>query len=66
LIVDDAPVARRLHRNAPVNADHARKIAALSCQWLNTLVNGQEFVVSIENGSQWHFGSFGTSARYWK
>jgi DNA-binding LytR/AlgR family response regulator len=38
---------RRVHRNALVNVDHIRKMAALSSnRWLITLVNNQEFVVS--------------------
>ena len=38
---------RRVHRNALVNVDHIRKMAALtSNRWLITLVNSQEFVVS--------------------
>ena len=38
---------RRVHRNALVNADHIRKMAALSSnRWLITLSNSQEFVVS--------------------
>ena len=38
---------RRIHRNALVNVDHVRKLAALSSnRWLITLVNNQEFVVS--------------------
>jgi DNA-binding LytR/AlgR family response regulator len=38
---------RRVHRNALVNIDHVRKLAALSSsRWLITLNNNQEFVVS--------------------
>jgi DNA-binding LytR/AlgR family response regulator len=38
---------RRVHRNALVNIDHIRKLAALSSnRWLITLNNSQEFVVS--------------------
>jgi two-component system LytT family response regulator len=38
---------QRIHRNAMVNLDHVRKMAAMSSQrWLLTLSNGQEFVVS--------------------
>jgi two-component system LytT family response regulator len=38
---------RRVHRNALVNVDHVRKLAALSSnRWLITLTNNQEFVVS--------------------
>lgn len=38
---------RRIHRNALVNVDHIRKMAALSSsRWLITLNNNQEFVVS--------------------
>ncbi len=38
---------RRIHRNALVNVDHVRKMAALSSnRWLITLDNNQEFVVS--------------------
>jgi two-component system LytT family response regulator len=38
---------RRVHRNALVNVDHVRKMAALSSnRWLITLNNNQEFVVS--------------------
>ena len=38
---------RRVHRNALVNLDHVRKMAALSSnRWLITLSNQQEFVVS--------------------
>ena len=38
---------RRVHRNALVNVDHVRKLAALSSnRWLITLSNNQEFVVS--------------------
>lgn len=38
---------RRVHRNALVNVDHVRKMAALSSnRWLITLDNQQEFVVS--------------------
>jgi DNA-binding LytR/AlgR family response regulator len=38
---------RRIHRNALVNVDHIRKLAALSSnRWLITLDNNQEFVVS--------------------
>jgi len=38
---------RRVHRNALVNVDHVRKMAALSSnRWLITLHNNQEFVVS--------------------
>jgi DNA-binding LytR/AlgR family response regulator len=38
---------RRVHRNALVNVDHVRKMAALSSnRWLITLDNNQEFVVS--------------------
>ena len=38
---------RRVHRNALVNVDHVRKIAALSSnRWLITLHNNQEFIVS--------------------
>jgi len=38
---------RRVHRNALVNVDHVRKMAALSSnRWLITLNNQQEFVVS--------------------
>ena len=38
---------RRVHRNALVNVDHVRKLAALSSsRWLITLNNSQEFVVS--------------------
>jgi len=38
---------RRVHRNALVNVDHVRKMAALSSnRWLITLHNQQEFVVS--------------------
>lgn len=38
---------RRIHRNALINADHIRKMSALSSQrWLITLSNGQEFVAS--------------------
>jgi len=37
----------RIHRNAMVNLQHVRKLAALSSQrWLLTLANGQEFIVS--------------------
>lgn len=37
----------RIHRNALVNVDHVRKMAALSSQrWLITLSNEQEFVAS--------------------
>ena len=38
---------RRVHRNALVNVDHVRKIAALtSHRWLITLQNNQQFIVS--------------------
>lgn len=38
---------RRIHRNALVNIDHVRKMAALSSnRWLITLNNNQEFIVS--------------------
>jgi two-component system, LytTR family, response regulator len=38
---------RRIHRNALVNVEHVRKLAALSSnRWLITLHNNQEFVVS--------------------
>lgn len=38
---------QRIHRNALVNVDHVRKMAALSSQrWLITLSNQQEFIVS--------------------
>jgi DNA-binding LytR/AlgR family response regulator len=38
---------RRIHRNALVNADHVRKMSALSSQrWLITLSNDQEFIAS--------------------
>lgn len=38
---------QRIHRNALVNLDHVRKMAAMSSQrWMLTLTNGQEFVVS--------------------
>jgi DNA-binding LytR/AlgR family response regulator len=38
---------RRIHRNALVNVDHVRKLAALSSnRWLITLDNNQQFVVS--------------------
>jgi DNA-binding LytR/AlgR family response regulator len=38
---------RRIHRNALINVDHVRKMAALSSnRWLVTLNNNQEFVVS--------------------
>jgi two-component system, LytTR family, response regulator len=38
---------RRVHRNALVNVDHVRKMAALSSnRWLITLHNNQEFIVS--------------------
>ncbi|HLY17801.1 MAG TPA: LytTR family DNA-binding domain-containing protein [Bryobacteraceae bacterium] len=38
---------QRIHRNALVNADHVRKMTALSSQrWLITLDNGQEFIAS--------------------
>lgn len=38
---------RRVHRNALVNVDHVRKMAALSSnRWLITLNNNQEFIVS--------------------
>jgi DNA-binding LytR/AlgR family response regulator len=38
---------RRIHRNALVNVDHVRKLAALSSnRWLVTLDNNQEFIVS--------------------
>jgi two-component system, LytTR family, response regulator len=38
---------RRIHRNALVNVEHVRKLAALSSnRWLITLDNNQEFVVS--------------------
>ena len=38
---------RRIHRNALVNLDHIRRLAALSSnRWLITLSNGQEFIVS--------------------
>lgn len=38
---------QRIHRNALVNLDHVRKMAAMSSQrWLLTLSNGQEFIVS--------------------
>lgn len=38
---------RRIHRNALVNVEHVRKLAALSSnRWLVTLANQQEFVVS--------------------
>jgi len=38
---------RRIHRNALVNADHIRKMSALSSQrWLITLSNDQEFIAS--------------------
>jgi two-component system, LytTR family, response regulator len=38
---------RRVHRNALVNVDHVRKMAALSSnRWLITLDNNQEFIVS--------------------
>lgn len=37
----------RIHRNALVNVQHIRKLAALTSQrWLVTLANGQEFTVS--------------------
>ncbi len=37
----------RIHRNAIVNVNHIRKMAALSSQrWLVTMSNGQEFIVS--------------------
>ncbi|SRR5579872_4606041 len=37
----------RIHRNALVNADHVRKMSALSSQrWLITLSNAQEFIAS--------------------
>jgi len=42
---------RRIHRNALVNADHIRKMSALSSQrWLITLSNDQEFVASKRQG----------------
>jgi DNA-binding LytR/AlgR family response regulator len=38
---------RRIHRNALVNADHVRKMSAISSQrWLVTLSNDQEFIAS--------------------
>jgi DNA-binding LytR/AlgR family response regulator len=38
---------RRVHRNALVNVDHVRKMAALSSnRWLITLDNNHEFIVS--------------------
>ena len=38
---------RRIHRNALVNANHVRKMSALSSQrWLITLSNDQEFIAS--------------------
>jgi DNA-binding LytR/AlgR family response regulator len=38
---------RRVHRNALVNMEHVRKMAALSSnRWLITLHNNQEFIVS--------------------
>ncbi len=38
---------RRIHRNALVNLEHVRKMAALSSKrWLLTLKNNQEFIVS--------------------
>jgi two-component system LytT family response regulator len=38
---------RRIHRNALVNVNHARKMSALSSQrWLITMNNDQEFVAS--------------------
>jgi len=38
---------RRIHRNALVNIDHVRKMAAMSSnRWLITLNNNQEFIVS--------------------
>ncbi|HEY1755586.1 MAG TPA: response regulator [Bryobacteraceae bacterium] len=38
---------RRIHRNALVNADHIKKMSAITSQrWLITLNNDQEFVVS--------------------
>ena len=38
---------RRVHRNALVNMDHVRKLAALSSnRWMITLNNNQQFVVS--------------------
>lgn len=38
---------RRVHRNALVNVDHVRKMAALSSnRWLITLDNNREFIVS--------------------
>lgn len=38
---------RRVHRNALVNAEHIRRMSALSSQrWLITLSNNQEFIVS--------------------
>jgi two-component system, LytTR family, response regulator len=38
---------RRIHRKALVNADHVRKMSALSSQrWLITLSNDQEFIAS--------------------
>jgi two-component system, LytTR family, response regulator len=41
------PQFRRIHRNAIVNANHIRKMAALSSQrWLITLSNGMQLVVS--------------------
>jgi two-component system LytT family response regulator len=41
------PQFQRIHRNAIVNVDHVRKLAALSSQrWLITLSNSQQLVVS--------------------
>jgi two-component system, LytTR family, response regulator len=41
------PQFRRIHRNAIVNANHIRNMAALSSQrWMVTLSNGQQLVVS--------------------
>jgi two-component system LytT family response regulator len=38
---------RRIHRNALVNLDHVKKMAALSSQrWMVTMKNQQEFIVS--------------------
>jgi two-component system, LytTR family, response regulator len=43
----DEPHFRRIHRNAIVNANHIRKMAALSSQrWLVTLSNAMQLVVS--------------------
>jgi two-component system, LytTR family, response regulator len=43
----DGSSFRRVHRNALVNVDHVRKMAALSSnRWLLTLRNNQEFIVS--------------------